>query len=254
MKNHAWANPGRRIELDESNLAFPEGRSLLDAVGTRYFILPGGQAMPNAQPIDQHSATGPGPEDTSLWYNPQSFPRAWIVHDVTLLPPLADRDFLAIRRRTDEVFFCGPRLRDFRRDAVVEADEDRRPEGQEKAGRSFAPGVKDRETARVLQSDPGQVVIEAVLDRPGLVVLCDQFYPGWRLSVQSDGQPPRDAPILRTNRVMRGAWLAAGRHRLVYQYRPLSFFCGAALSGAGWLALAVGWIVSWARRRQRRQG
>jgi hypothetical protein len=282
MKNHAWANPGRRVELDESNLAFPEGRGLLDAVGTRYFILPGGQIMPHAERIDEHSATGPGPEDTSLWYNPQSFPRAWIVHDVTLLRPLADRDFLAIRRRTDEVFFCGPRLRDFRHDAVVEATSELRSVGQEKSvrvplappvpaprntgmasaglptattpGRSFAPGVEDRETARVLHSDPGQVVIEAVLERPGLVVLCDQFYPGWRLSVQSDGQPPHDAPILRTNRVMRGAWLAAGRHRLIYQYRPLSFFCGAALSGAGWLALVVGWIVLWARRRRYRQG
>ena len=50
------------------------------------------------------------------------------------------------------------------------------------------------------------------------VVLADAFYPGWALTVDD-----RPAEILRTNRMMRGAALEAGRHRLVYEYRPRSF-------------------------------
>jgi hypothetical protein len=94
------------------------------------------------------------------------------------------------------------------------------------------------------------VEIEAKLTTPGLVVLADQFYPGWTLEVSSPGGPPQEAPILRTNRVMRGAWLPAGEHRLVYRYRPASFRWGAGISGAAWLVLA-GIAAAMAARRVR---
>jgi hypothetical protein len=52
-------------------------------------------------------------------------------------------------------------------------------------------------------------------------------------------------PILRTNRVMRGALLPAGTHRLVYRYRPESVIYGGAISGLALVALlaAAGWII-----------
>jgi len=91
----------------------------------------------------------------------------------------------------------------------------------------------------VVRYGPSCVEIEAELRRPGLVVLCDQFYPGWRLEVDTPGERTREVPILRVSRAMRGAWLGAGRHRLVYRYRPASFLWGAWLSGIGWIALAA---------------
>ena len=48
--------------------------------------------------------------------------------------------------------------------------------------------------------------LTAHLSEPGLVVLADVFYPGWRLSI--DG---KEAEILRVNRMMRGAAVEAGR-------------------------------------------
>ena len=48
----------------------------------------------------------------------------------------------------------------------------------------------------------------ATLERPGLVILADAYYPGWTLTV--DGQL---APIYRTNRLMRGAAVKARRCR-----------------------------------------
>jgi hypothetical protein len=85
-------------------------------------------------------------------------------------------------------------------------------------------------------ADPQRVEIEARLSSPGLVVLADAFYPGWTLSVTTDGVA-RDAPIVRTNRVMRGAMLPPGHHRLVYEYRPASVLVGAAISGLTAVAL-----------------
>ena len=67
-----------------------------------------------------------------------------------------------------------------------------------------------------------------------------QGSPGWNLTI--DGLP---APIYRTNRLMRGAAVTAGRHTLVYTYDPASFRVGAALSLAGLVALVA--LIPWAR-------
>ncbi len=59
-------------------------------------------------------------------------------------------------------------------------------------------------------------------------------------------------PILRTNRVMRAAWLPAGRHRLIYRYRAGSFFWGAAISVLGGTALGALGIAAGVGRCRRR--
>ena len=100
--------------------------------------------------------------------------------------------------------------------------------------------------------DPLRVEIEAELSGPGLVVLADQFYPGWQLDVVTEGQGTRRVPIVRTGGVMRGAWLEAGRHRLVYRYRPAGFFWGAAVSAIGWLVLGAIVVVRCRRGAARR--
>ncbi len=87
--------------------------------------------------------------------------------------------------------------------------------------------------------------------RPGLLVLSDQFYPGWRAEVQSPGERPREAPILQTNRVMRGVWLESGPHRVVFRYRPANLFWGALASGAAWLALCAALSLATARNLRR---
>jgi hypothetical protein len=74
------------------------------------------------------------------------------------------------------------------------------------------------------------------------------YYPGWELSVETDGQT-RPMTLLRTNRVMRGVLLSAGTHRLTYRYRPGSVFWGAAISGVSTLGLLAAAIVAGFRRR-----
>jgi hypothetical protein len=37
---------------------------------------------------------------------------------------------------------------------------------------------------------------------------------------------------------MRGVLLSPGRHRVVFTYRPRSFYWGASISGLAWLVLA----------------
>jgi len=234
------AERGRRIAGETQP---PVARPLLDAVGVRYVILPEGESLPQGQPV------GGSLEDARLWKNPHHLPRAWIAEQVEVLPPIGRRDPSELRRQTDLVLFPQGRPRDLRHSAVVEMETklpsvdsqpiDRPATDQGTPNGAEAPGCCSDHWCRVAHYDPSRVEIEAHLAHPALVVLCDQFYPGWQLEVETSGGGNRRVPILRTNRVMRGAWLPAGRHRLRYRYRPESFFWGALASGIGWLALGT---------------
>jgi len=227
----------------------------------KYLILRGSDRMPAMEPIALAGTDAEDLPDVSLWYNPGHLPRAWIVHRVDVLPPLSSSDPREVWRRTTDVLYADGRPRNLRESAVVEAD------GWSPSPRREAETAGDRGSAdatascsgdatasgepscRIVRYEPSRVEIEARLDRPGLVVLADQFYPGWRLEVETLGRGAREVPILRTNRVMRAAWLPAGRHRLCYRYRPASLLAGACLSLLGWLGLAaIGLATALARR------
>jgi len=84
--------------------------------------------------------------------------------------------------------------------------------------------------ATIVRDDPEVVEIEATADAPGLLVLADSFYPGWRATV--DGTP---ATIVPANHLFRSIALAPGAHRVRFEYRPASVAMGpptaAELSG-----------------------
>lgn len=182
---------------------------------------------------------------------PAPLPRAWIASQVAVVEPIDERDLRAVRERTEEVLFP-PGGRSDPRAAVVETDSPIAPK------RTAAAQVGDRNDATdrcaIVVDEPQRVEIEAVLSRPGLVVLGDQYFPGWRLNVVTDGESgSRRVPILRTNRVQRGAWLPAGRHRLIYRYQPASYSFGLAISLTSLLLVSGGLVVP-RLRSQRRSG
>ena len=224
----------------------------------KYVILRGDELVPGATPIDLRGSQPDPPEDVSLWENSRYLPRAWIVHQVDVLPPLGSDDPGEIARRTAQVFRQEGEARDLRESALVEVGKrgpalglpqtvGQRPERPAGDKRTAGDWLPETEGCRVVHYDPLRVEIEARLVRPGLVVLCDQYYPGWRLDVAAAGEVKRGVPILRTNRVMRGAWLGAGEHRLIYRYRPASFLWGAVISGIAWLGAAVMLLRAWGK-------
>lgn len=109
------------------------------------------------------------------------------------------------------------------------------------AGTAGRPRDVVGEACRVVSYRPQRIDVEATLHSPGLVVLAEQFYPGWRLQVSRAGEGGRHVSILRANRAMRAVELPAGRHRLTFQFRPRIVYLGAAISAAGWLVL-IGWL------------
>jgi uncharacterized membrane protein YfhO len=74
----------------------------------------------------------------------------------------------------------------------------------------------------------------ATLEKPGIVILADVFYQGWHLEV--DGKPQE---VIRANRMMRGALVPSGTHKLVYTYDPPSFRLGSRISIASAVVLVL---------------
>jgi hypothetical protein len=104
--------------------------------------------------------------------------------------------------------------------------------------------------ARIVEYSPERGVIETSPDSPGLLVLTDASYPGWRALV--DGT---ERPILTANYLFRGVFLAPGTHRIELVFEPASLRAGLAIGGvAALVALALVLLPLAGRRQVARRG
>jgi hypothetical protein len=130
----------------------------------------------------------------------------------------------------------GQTVLDLRLVAVIETDK------KEGLKEFLSPNpVGPRESVTIVKHEPQRVELKATLDRPGLVILADTYYPGWHLTIDDEA-----APIYRANRLMRGAAVPSGEHTLVYTYEPDSFRIGAITSSVGLIVLL---ILTWSSLR-----
>lgn len=244
----------RSLKIAPGRPLYYHPRRAFDLWGTRYFILPirnSGWATAErafASFLSDVEVVYPKPEDLGgtsglkewtdredwqLLRNKAAFPRAWIVHQTSRRPPVADTEDRD--RLVRELNYPGDRfwsepgwvVNDLHALAWIESAEAVRPPWY------FLPMLVDRESVAVTHNDPVRVELRARLTESGFVVLADTFYPGWRLTI--DGRP---APIYRTNRMMRGAAVPPGDHVLIYEYSPWSFRIGLMISTVGLAAVA----------------
>jgi Bacterial membrane protein YfhO len=78
-----------------------------------------------------------------------------------------------------------------------------------------------------------RVEISAQLSEPGILVLTDAFYPGWKVFVGG-----KEQKVLRANYLFRGVELPAGEQMVEFIYEPDSFKLGLIIS-----LLTVGLLV-----------
>jgi hypothetical protein len=194
------ANPGIAALLDDTELVDP----VVNA-----------SSEPAGRPRDWTAGV-----DFQLRRNLNACPRAWVVHAPTLGAEPSRR-----RRATDPLPPVANPLR------FVELQR-----SQLSTLAAYLPGSVPTaaESVTIASYDPQRVELDVQLERPGIVVLADVHYPGWRLTI--DGA---EAPIERVNRMMRGAAVKDGVHRLVYTYDPRCFRIGAGISLAACAAAGV---------------
>jgi hypothetical protein len=244
--------PGTRI------FALP--RRAFDMWNTRYFILPyyaqwGDGSRGIASFVEQTERIHPPVDafvgvdgrdreldwvkhhDYQVRRNRNEYPRAWVVHDARSFPPIHGLSRAGRNQPMIEMLFSNDMSWP---DPARPAYDPRRYAWLEDSlGRGladFLPGglPSTGEVVHVVRHEPDLVELDAVLELAGIVILADVYYPGWELTI--DGLP---APIYRANRMMRGAAVAEGRHRLVYRYRPASFRIGLFASALGMGAVGL---------------
>jgi hypothetical protein len=91
-----------------------------------------------------------------------------------------------------------------------------------------------KEGASIKEYGCNKVVIEAHLERPGLLVLSDVYFDGWEVYV--DKEPDK---IFRVNGLVRGVLLEKGKHTVEFRYMPKAFALGLTVWAGGLIAVVV---------------
>ncbi len=177
-------------------------------LGVRYIILPVELDLSGGDPLDLPLVYN---KEVRIYENRDALPRAFVSYSFSVEPSIEEAQ------------------KNFRGDRIL-LDRD--------------PGtIKPLKTAKpvseavIKEYGPNRVVLEAVSQGPGILVLSDVYYPGWEAYV--DGVKKE---IYRVNGIVRGVPIDKGRHKVVFVYRPAGFRNGLLLSG---LALAItGFMIS----------
>jgi hypothetical protein len=161
-----------------------------------------------------------------IYENPNVLPRAFVVHRAQVVPAAELLDRL--------------NAQDFNPWTTVLLES---PLPDEQARQLAAAPWRSGSVAHITRYDLHDVEITAEMQAPGVLVLSDQWYPGWQVTV--DGV---DAPLLRTDYALRGVFVPAGTHQVAFRFRPLMLYFGLALAGIT-LAFGVG-VIGWDLRRR----
>jgi len=113
----------------------------------------------------------------------------------------------------------------------------------------LAPAVGPEEV-EIVTYGPNEIVVEVEASAPGVLVLSEVFYPGWRVMEEGGGQ----GTVQRVNYAFRAAAVEPGTARLRFVYAPPSYRLGAVISGVTALALLSGAVWLWRRQVSGRAG
>ncbi len=206
------------------------GSPLLDAAAVTSWVAPKSRwksAAPSLTPSFRLAFTGP---TAAVYQNDGVIPRARIVHEATF-----------VNGETAAITALATLARDGRDALLTRVILEARPDA---VPLPSGPPSSDEQVTIVSSDDPDEMVLRASLQRDGLVVLADTFYPGWNARV--DGQ---EQPIWPANLAFRAVAVPAGEHTIVFRYQPNSLRVGIALAIGASIACVM--LLGW--NRQRRQ-
>src|SRR5712692_5013325 len=159
-------------------------------------------------------------ETSRVYENMGAMPRAWLAPEAVSIDPEAAISTIKTASLPDGRHF------DPRRTALVE-------------GPVTLTETDSRASATVTALSDDRMEVRTISTAPGFLVTSDAYYPGWRASI--DG---KDSALYRTDYAIRGVLVPAGEHLVRFEYRPRSFYIGAAVSI---LSLLVAGIIAFRR-------
>jgi len=147
-------------------------------------------------------------EYLQIYENTRSLPRAWLA--IAEQSMTADEELKVIRTGK----LPSGQLWDPLQTALVEAPT-----------LSVFGASMTRGTAEVTRQEPNRLEVKTESVSPGILVLSENHYPGWRASV--DG---KSVEVIRVNYNLRGVAVPAGNHVVEFVYRPKSVLLGLIIT------------------------
>jgi len=179
----------------------------LNAANIRYIVTGAPLDAPGLREVFRGSGV--------VYENPQALPRTYLVSRVVNADESSDG--VALMNRPDF---------DPRREAIVHS-----------ASPVTLPTDSLTGTAHLVEYEPDRISVRYGASREALLVLADNYYPGWEASI--DG---RAAPIVRANHTMRAVVVPAGDHTVTFTYSPSDLYTGFTIYMIG-MALLVLYAV-----------
>ncbi len=163
--------------------------------------------------------------ETVVYENLRAMPRVWMVPEVVTLAPQEVLRAIQTSQLPDGRIYDPAQL------ALVEDP--------------LALQAPNRETgtAHVVHLSDTHMDVHTISPTPSFLVLSDAHYPGWEVTI--DGVA---TPLFRTNYVLRGVMVPAGRHVVRFAFRPRSLYLGASISAVA-AACLLGMVAIGAWRR-----
>ena len=223
IANHGAPYPRARLGDDLTGQGLWRFSSpIVDLLGVQWVV------APHDRPIDVPGWVRrfAGSDGVDLWENRHTFPRAFVVYAAE---PVAD-DAAAARAVASPAWNPA-------RTAIVEADVGLPPP----VGAAVAP----TQPTQLVRQGPTELLLEVPATRPGLLVVAEPWYPGWRVTV--DGKP---AATLRVDYALRGVRIDPGRHIVAWELTCPPLAAGGAITIVALVAAAALNLLA-ARRRRR---
>ncbi|HEY9787087.1 MAG TPA: hypothetical protein V6D17_16970 [Candidatus Obscuribacterales bacterium] len=102
--------------------------------------------------------------------------------------------------------------------------------------------------ARIERDDRERLEIYAENNEMCFLVLTDSYFPGWK--AYDNG---KETKILLADGLARAIVLPPGKHRIVFEFLPLSYFVGLALSALSLVIMILLLIADWRKRPASRE-
>lgn len=109
-------------------------------------------------------------------------------------------------------------------------------------GAALSKNQKTDSTVKIVRYLPNSVELTVKTNKPQLLVLSDNYYPGWQATIDGD-----KTEIYRTNFTFRSVVVPEGTHTIRFAYEPFSFKLGVFMSIASIIVSSIFFI--YLRRR-----
>lgn len=155
-------------------------------------------------------------ESYRVFRNKNSFPRAFVVGDYDV----EKKDLEILEKMFDNSTNLGNKV-------ILEKD----------------PKISKKESlnasVNILNYEPNSIKIEVESEEDALLLLSDNYYPGWKAYING-----KEVEILRANYTFRAIVVPEGKSMVEFKYLPQSFKLGTYLAGFGLIIIVVLLLVN----------